>query len=117
MRSNLEGARVTNNILGEKNRFGMTQLASTGTAIALGADTPPLIALNLTGATNVKLPAASGNKGLMFYFVNNSTGAVTATLQTSTGGALVGVVTVAQNKVAMVICDGAKWRGGRFTST
>ena len=116
MRSNVEGTRLANNLLMEKNRLGMIQLTSTGSQLTLDSDMPPLIFLKLTvGATNVRLPAVSTNeKGLRFKIINNSTAAIKGTLKTSTGGAILGdghAATVLTKDVGCeVISDGVTWR-------
>ncbi len=113
MRSNIEGNVISNSLLKDGIRFGDCLILSTGTAIALTAQHPPLIRLNLTGATAVKLPAASSSiRGLGFEILNESTGALAGTLQTSTGGTLNFTnAIINQYGSARVRCNGSSWFG------
>lgn len=110
-RSHLEGARLAGNLNMEKNRYGMGLLKSTGGNVALTADHQPALNIQATAAFNLRLPAASAAlKGLWFWLINTSTGAFRATLQTSTGGALVPAAGVNQNRTGMAICTGSVWK-------
>jgi hypothetical protein len=112
MRSNITGARISSVLLDKGIRLGDTLIPSTGTAINLTANHPPMIRLNLTGATNIQLPAVTSSmRGLFFDFINESTGAIAGTLTGSTGGALgTGVNTViGQGKAARAVCNGSNW--------
>jgi len=110
MRSNIEGALIQDNVFLRNNRVGMTTVRSTGTTQVLGANISDYIELRLTAAAGVRLPAAStSQRGRRLTFLNASTGAFTATLKTSTGGALTVAATVQRFKSKSVICNGAAW--------
>ena len=113
MRSRLEGTSLTKVTQKEGCKMQDALIPSTGTAIVLTDNHPPLIRLNLTGSTNIQLQAPSANnRGMEFEFINESTGAVVATLTGSTGGALVAAGTfikIAQNKRASARSNGSDW--------
>jgi hypothetical protein len=106
----MEGARISDFLLMEKNRLGMVTIPSTGLAIQLTNMHPPLIDLRLTNATDLELPVeATADRGLFFVVMNNSTAAAAATLKTSTGGALTPAAAVPQNYIALAVTNGARW--------
>lgn len=113
MRVNIEGARVRNNLV-TGNRTNHTVLRSaTGAAITLGADTPDFIEVQVgtTGGAEVRLPApTSALRGRKLTILNNSTGANrTATIKTSTGGALPVASTVVRYRMKHYVCNGSLW--------
>jgi len=59
-----------------------------------------------TAARTVTLPAEANSQGRVFIIVNNSAGANTITVQNS---ATTSIASVAQNKRAIVFCDGTTW--------
>jgi len=72
---------------------------------------PMIISMVPTAGRNVRLPLEANSAGLVFIIINNATGAFTLTLQTSVGGALgFGAAAVAQNQMALCVCDGVQWR-------
>lgn len=110
MRSNIEGARLSNNLLMEGNKQGAVLVPSaTGAAVVLDEDVPPYVGLALTTATNIQLPTEA--RGLRLTLANESTGAFVATVQGSTGGALSPATTLAQNEVLDFVCgNDLTWR-------
>lgn len=113
MRNRVEGTSISNSILKEKVRDLDCLIKSTGIAIVLTDSHPRVVRLNLTGSTNIQLPAPSTtNKGMEFDFINESTGAVVGSLTGSTGGALsaAGVfIKIKQNFRATARSSGADW--------
>jgi hypothetical protein len=117
-RSNLEGALVMDNIFLRGNRVGMTTVRSTGTTAVLGVNITDYVELRLTAAAGVRLPSAvTVGKGRRLTFLNASTGAFTATLKTSTGGALAVASLVQRNKTKSVISNGTLWYPEAAAST
>lgn len=113
-RTNMEGARISDFLLMEKNRLGMVTIPSTGLAIQLTNMHPPLIDLRLTAAADLELPVeAAADRGLFFVVMNNSTTASAATIKTSTGGALSPTLVVNQGGMSIVATNGARWTGTR----
>jgi len=111
-RSNIEGALIMDNIFLRGNRVGMTTVRSTGTTQVLGVNITDYVELKLTASCGVRLPSAvTVGKGRRITFLNASTGAgvVTATLKTSTGGALPVAATVQRLKSKSVISNGTSW--------
>lgn len=90
-----------------------------GTSSADGADadttltvaSSPIQKIVPTAARTYTLPAEAQSAGLQFFFVNNSAGAFSITIKDAAANT---ICTVAQNKRAIVFCDGAKWYGGAF---
>jgi len=83
----------------------------SGTIILANAGEPFLQVLDANGAArNVQLPLETANDGSMMLIVNVAAGAFALTLQSNAGAALSPAVTVAQNKAALVFCDGTAWR-------
>lgn len=121
MRSNIEGARISDCLYTGSNRFGHTLFTSTGTDIALDADMPPFIEAQLSAAASMLLPAAvAAIKGLAYRILNNSTAALVLTVKTSTGGAIVGsgaTSTVRQGTFAEFITNGSVWKSNAPTAT
>lgn len=123
MRSNIEGARIENCILGEGNRQGHAFFNTTGTAIALDGDHPPFIEVNASAAATVNLPAAAAAlKGAILRIMNSTTGTALITVQTSTGGAILSAggaatTTIRASAYADFICNGSVWRSNSTTST
>jgi hypothetical protein len=110
-RVNLEASRLKDCIIHDGNRFGAT-IQGTTTSFTVPPDSPHLLILTPTNATNVLLPA-SPSLGDWFTIVNGAGSALVLTVQTSAGAALVPPITPTQNEVATVIYCGATlgWRG------
>lgn len=108
-RTNIEGARLRNNLT-HGNRQLMTTMATTATSLILGSGTPDFIELKLGAACNVRLPASTpGLTGRELTILNNSTAANTATLKTSTNGALGVASTVVRYRMKKLINNGTNW--------
>lgn len=84
---------------GTLNAGSATTLTAASAAIQVGIP---------TAAQDVTLPAVAISKGLQFFIINNSAGAYTYTVKNAGGST---IVSVAQNKRALVVCDGAAWYG------
>lgn len=112
-RARIEGTTISDTIMRSKVRDLDVLILSTGTAIVLTESHPRLVRLNLTGSTNIQMPAAaSTNRGLEFEFINESTGTIVGTLVGSTGGALSAAgafVKITQNKRASARSNGSDW--------
>lgn len=82
---------------------------TVGADITLVSGEPPVQVLTITGsARNITLPAISdANEGLCFIIVNIAASALNAVVKDAAANT---IVTVAQNKTAMVVCDGVAWR-------
>ncbi len=104
-------------IPGNKAREGFGCFQGTGSAAGADADTTltvasaPIQIIVPTAARNYTLPAAAQSAGLQFVFVNNSAGAFAVTVKDAAAAT---IATVAQNKRAVVWCDGTNWYGGAF---
>lgn len=72
---------------------------------ALPVDSPTMLFLNPAGAVDVLMPAAAGNKGLVFIICNISANAIT--LKTSGDAAFTTAIVVGANECTMVICTGS----------
>ena len=84
-------------------------LNGTYTMAAAGENTLQILDANGAGR-NVLLPSESANDGKIMLINNPAAGAFSLTLQSSAGAGLSPAVTVAQNKTAIVFCDGTAWR-------
>lgn len=108
-RVNIEGARVRNNLV-KGNRAIAATIVTTATSLTLQADIPDFIELKLGAACNVRLPASTpGLRGRELIILNNSTAANTATLKTSTNGALSTACTVVRYRMKRLINNGTNW--------
>jgi hypothetical protein len=90
-------------------------LGVSGGIVSVAAQTslsslPPILLVALSSAQNIRLPPHV--KGMIQYGIigNVSVGASTATIQDSTGAAIGGGVTVAQNAASLLVSDGTAWR-------
>lgn len=109
MRSNIEGARIRQNLM-SRNRQAKVTIATTASSLILQAETPDFIELKLGAACNVRLPASTPSlAGRELIILNNSTGANTATLKTSTNGALAVACTVVRYRMKRLINTGVNW--------
>lgn len=84
-------------------------LAASG---VIDKSAPMLHFINPGAARNVRLPANSDSKNLMFIVFNASTATSgqTITFNTATGAALVPAATAAVTKAAILVNDGNGWR-------
>lgn len=109
MRTNIDGARIRGNLI-DQNRMIHSVYKTTASSLILGADTPDFIELQLGAACNVRLPASGATmRGRTLTILNNSTGANTATLKTSTNGALSVACTVVRYRQKRLINNGTNW--------
>lgn len=112
MRSNLEGAIISNCTILNGNRQGVLSQTLTAT-FAVPPDAPHTLLLDPGGAArNVTLPA-NPQVGDWYEIWNTADAAEVITVQTSAGGALTPAITPTQSEVAKVIYTGATlgWRG------
>ena len=93
--------------LGDSQAVGPGTLAAAATTTLTAASAAVQVGVP-TAAQDVVLPAVGVSKGLTFWIVNNSAGANTYTVKNAGGST---IVSVAQNKRAVVFCDGAAWYG------
>lgn len=69
----------------------------------------PLLVLDPGGsARNVDLPAEATSEGLIYLIVNTADAAEDITVRNDAAGT---IVTVSQNEMALVVCDGTDWHG------
>jgi hypothetical protein len=109
MRSNVEGARIRNNLM-NKNRTVHAIQKTTATSLILTADIPDFLELQLGAACNVRLPASTPSlRGRQLTILNNSTAANTATMKTSTNGALSVASTIVRYRMKKYINNGTNW--------
>lgn len=91
----------------EKLRVSSLSLDATAN-MAIAATWPPVLYLDPAGgAKTVLLPAVADSADLMFALVNTADAAETLTVKESTGTTT--VATIAQNKRAIVHCNGTDW--------
>lgn len=110
MRSQLEGADVSNCLMMEGNRFGAVAYTLAAT-FAIPANSPSVLFLDPGGAgRNVTLPA-SPKLGQWYRIYNTADAAEVLTIQDSAGGALTPAITPTQSEMAFVIWNGSAWRG------
>lgn len=109
-RLNLMNARIGDCLMEGRNRLQATRVNSTGLAIVMDADQPPMLILKLSAAADVNLPPeVAADVGLEFTIINASTAAATATIKNATGGAItLGALT--QGQIAKAYFDGEVWR-------
>lgn len=108
-RTNVEGARIRGNLI-DGNRMIHAIQKTTASSLILAADTPDFIELQLGAACNVRLPASAASmRGRTLTLLNNSTGANTATLKTSTNGALSVACTLVRYRQKRFINNGTNW--------
>jgi hypothetical protein len=80
-------------------------------ALTLTTGHPLIISVVPTAGRIFKLPLETASAGLILIILNNAAGASAITLQTSVGGALpFGAGAIAQNQMAICVCDGVQWR-------
>lgn len=108
-RINIEGARVRNNLV-RGNRLVHAVQKTTASSLILQSDIPDFLELQLGAACNVRLPASTPSmRGRELIVLNNSTGANTATLKTSTNGALGVACTVVRYRMKRLVNNGTNW--------
>lgn len=104
----IEDSRLRRNILSH-NRVQAVTLVTTATSLIL-QDGPDFVELKLGAACNVRLPASTPSmRGRELIILNNSTAANTATLKTSTNGALSTGCTVVRYRMKRLINNGSNW--------
>lgn len=110
MRSNIEGAILSDNTILNGNRIGML-VQTLGGTFAIPPDAPHVLALDPGGAgREVNLPA-SPQKGDFFIVINTADAAEVITIEDSASVALVPPLTPTQNETAVVFYTGTAWRG------
>jgi len=108
-RVNVDGARLRGNLMSKNRQIHAIQ-KTTATSLILTADIPDFLELQLGAACNVRLPASTPSlRGRELIVLNNSTGANTATLKTSTNGALSVGCTVVRYRMKRLINNGSNW--------
>lgn len=95
-----------------KQEFGFklrTIAKTAGADITLLANEPPMQVITPTGANrNVTLPAFSEtNEGLTFIIYNNAGSALSLVVKSASTT----IITIAQGKCGILVCDGTEWRG------
>lgn len=106
-------SRVTDaQISGSKVETGFklrTTIKSVGANLQLLENDSPVQVLTLTGAhRDVTLPAFSDAlEGLTFIVYNNAASALNAVVKSASTT----ILTVAQGKCGIFVCDGTEWRG------
>lgn len=94
-----------------KLRLGIVTQTLTGTT-ALDADMGQILFLDPGGgAREVNLPPVADSKGLWFILVNTADAAEVITVEDSASAALTPAITLTQNEIAMLFCNGVSWRG------
>ena len=101
MRSNVDGSRLSNNLLMEKNKLGIAVQTITG-AFTIAASDPPIVALSAAAPQNVTLPAVE--KGLIFWVVASGASALTVK---NAGASTIGIV--AAGSIGYFVSDGTSW--------
>lgn len=105
-KAHVDGNPNVGNAIGARQNSASASLADSNATLTV-ASAPIQVGVP-TAARDVTLPAVAYSAGLQFYIVNNSAGANTLTVKNAGGST---IVSVAQNKRAVVICDGATWFG------
>jgi hypothetical protein len=105
-KAHVDGNPNIGNGIGARQNAASASLADSNVTLTV-ASAPIQVGVP-TAARDVTLPAVAYSAGLQFYIVNNSAGANTLTVKNAGGST---IVSVAQNKRAVVICDGATWFG------
>lgn len=100
-------ANPSERALGTLQATGPGTLAAAATTTLTAASAAIQVGVPTAGQ-DVNLPAVGVSKGLQFWIVNNSAGAFSYTVKNAGGST---IVTVAQNKRALVVCDGVAWYG------
>lgn len=111
MRSNIEGANISDCLNLSGNRFGLARMTLAADGV-VPPDSPHVLVVDSGGvARNLNLPANPQVGDWFTIFANNAAGAVT--LRNSAGAALVPAVVVAANTVGQtVIYTGLAEPGG-----
>lgn len=109
MRTNIDGARLRDNIV-DKNRMNHAIQKTTASSLILTADIPDFLELQLGAACNVRLPASAATlRGRQLTILNNSATTVNATIKTSTNGALPVASTIVRYRMKKYINNGTNW--------
>jgi hypothetical protein len=95
-----------NGAIGARQNAASASLADSNVTLTV-ASAPIQIGVP-TAARDVTLPAVAYSTGLQFYVVNNSAGANTITVKNAAAAT---IASVAQNKRAVLFCDGTTWFG------
>lgn len=112
MRPNIHSGRAEDYIHLRSKNLPLVQ--TLGGDFVMSAGMPNVVMIDPGGAArDVRLPAEA--RGLWFIIINtaNAAEALTVTDDGDTGT----VVTIAQNQIAMVHCDGTTWWAGLMGST
>lgn len=105
MRSNVEGAILSGNLLMEKNKLG-SLIQTLGATFTIDDDMPHLLFLDPGGAgRTVLLPAEA--RGLWFVVVNTADAAETLTVKEDAGSTTIG--TIEQDTIGLFFCNGTTW--------
>lgn len=108
MRPNIENGKAHGFKTVNGLRYGHSVDTLAGN-INLDADSPTMQVLDPGGAgRTITLPAEADSDGLCFIIVNTADAPEDLTVNDDAAG---GVVTVSQNEMAVVVCDGAAWHG------
>ena len=84
-------------------KMGTLEFVPADNAV-IDADSPFWIIMDPAGAVDILMPAAAGNKGLMFLMSNISANAIT--LKTSGDAAFTTAIVLAATESAFVFCTG-----------
>lgn len=107
MQANLQNTRVSDFTITDRLRLGKNTKVLSGTYTMTAGD-PVLQFLDANGAArDVLLPPISD--GLVYVVVNRAAAAFALTVKDSTGVTTVAVA--AQNKSAILFCNGVAWAG------
>lgn len=93
-----------------ESKFRLRTVAKTaGANVTLLEEDPPVQVITPTGsARDVTLPAFSADlEGLTFIVYNNAGSALNLVVKSASNT----ILTVAQGKCGIFICDGTEWRG------
>lgn len=111
MRTNIDNARLIDNFVGERNRYGVVTKTITAT-YNVDARSVPYIVLSAASGQDVTLPPAE--KGLRFWISSIGVAALTVKNQ-----AAATISIVEAGETGLFICDGTTWRaivGGNFNA-